>query len=297
MKSLACAENAVGGCFPKGQRPARGFTLIELLVVIAIIGILASLLLPALGRSKEQAHKVTCLNNLRQTGIAIKLYADDRQDKFPAKDVNEIDPVTGGRLPITKSAQWVLGGRDPLPKLLPCFPSAQVRPLYQYMKPSEVYRCPKDRGLASMLVTCWLDCPYPLRPSNWETIGCSYHYNAGDLCWPQGGSTRLEQADGGLGLALKPESWVPNPSLYILMHEPPARPYCCHNDIRWYQWHEARPRTEFADPRLAQSKYISPILFVDGHSATHDFTKSLCTDPLFPYEPTKDWIWYKPKTE
>jgi hypothetical protein len=253
----------------------------------------ASLLLPALGRSKGQAHKTTCLNNLRQMGIAIKLYADDRQGKFPTKEANEIDPVTLG----LKNAQWTLGGRDPLPAFRSAFASAQVRPLYQYMQPSEVYRCPKDRGLADMLVTCWLDCPYPLKPSNWETIGCSYHYNAGDLCWPQGGGTRLRQADGALGLALKPESWVPNPSLYILMHEPPARPYCCPSEISWYQWHEARGRSEFADPRLAQGKFISPILFVDGHSATHDFTKSLCTDPLFPYEPTKDWIWYKPVTE
>ena len=297
MTSQEPAANGIGDGPSVCNVPARAFTLIELLVVIAIIGILASMLLPSLGRGKEQAHRTTCLNNLRQMGIAIKLYADDRQDKFPTKDANEIDPATGQPTGVRKGAQWTLGGRDPLPKFLPCFPSAQARPLYQYMRPSEVYRCPKDRGLADMLCSCWVDCPYPLRPSSWESIGCSYHYNAGDLCWPKGGGTRLPQADGALGLALKPESWVPNPSLYILMHEPPARPYCCPDGITWYQWHEARPRTEFQDPRLAQSKYISPILFVDGHTATHDFTKSLCTDPLFPYEPTKDWIWYKPATE
>lgn len=80
----------------KAPRPATGgFTLIELLVVIAIIAILAGMLLPALSRAKAKAQRITCANNLRQVGLALRLWAENHEGKFPWK----VEQVLGGGKP------------------------------------------------------------------------------------------------------------------------------------------------------------------------------------------------------
>jgi|688.fasta_scaffold348109_2 prepilin-type N-terminal cleavage/methylation domain-containing protein/prepilin-type processing-associated H-X9-DG protein len=72
---------------PAGTRNQLGFTLIELLVVIAIIAILAGMLLPSLGRAKEAAKRISCVNQLRQLGISTTMYAGDNGGEFPDRSI------------------------------------------------------------------------------------------------------------------------------------------------------------------------------------------------------------------
>jgi prepilin-type N-terminal cleavage/methylation domain-containing protein len=94
------------------------FTLIELLVVIAIIAILAGLLLPALGQAKAKAKKIACTNNLKQTALGLRMWANDNGGKFPWA----VDQESGGSM---DTPEWidhfrVCANELATPKILVC---------------------------------------------------------------------------------------------------------------------------------------------------------------------------------
>ncbi len=120
------------------------FTLIELLVVIAIIAILAAMLLPVLGKAKDQARNTACLNNVKQLEISWHLYAVDNNDLLPPNNSVAVFSL-GQQLP-TDSARGVSWLPD-LDAKTEINPSNIVNGLlFQYNSSLGIYRCPSDRS-------------------------------------------------------------------------------------------------------------------------------------------------------
>jgi len=160
----------------------RAFTLIELLVVVAVIAALAAILFPVFARARERARQTHCANNLRQLGVAIRLYMDDWGNKYPAAIVEE---------GLILNRDWPM-----------------IREIiHPYVQNESTWICPSDWG-----ETYW-NAPFGFEQKTapfyaMEKVGFSsyaYYGYGRSLSWGE--------------LAGRPASWVKKPSIGVLMTE------------------------------------------------------------------------------
>jgi hypothetical protein len=158
--------------------------------------------------------------------------------------------------------------------------------LSPYVSARETWRCPADVGFRP-----------DLRPTTFDNLGSSYRFNwrlDGDYYQSSGVAD-----DPMYNLALKKESWPPEPSRFILMHEMGVYPWFSggRTEIEITHWHNASNHGKVFDATTLKSdsdKIASVVLFVDGHSQVCDFSPTIKGNPLRALELGKDWMWYKP---
>jgi prepilin-type N-terminal cleavage/methylation domain-containing protein len=216
------------------SKAAKGFTLIELLVVIAVIAILAALLLPVVSAAKKRAKRATCLNNLRQMSLGVRMYSDDSNDASPSPGGASTNPVTlySGYKALMKSYVGLNGASS---------------------RRDRLFACPADTFFPNDFIT---NAPSPKRYVQ-ESLHddpffdfSSYAFNGGDNATRtiMIGSNSIPITRPGLS-GVKMSS-VKHPSRTLLVTEGSAL---------WpWSWHEPSPLTQFNDAKNVVS-------FVDGH--------------------------------
>jgi prepilin-type N-terminal cleavage/methylation domain-containing protein len=231
------------------------FTLVELLVVIAIIGILVALLLPTLERSKLSAQRSVCMSNLKQIGVAVKLYVGDHDDTLP-----------GASKP--PSNYWKTNGID-IWNVYKSLVKNYVGLNGQSSPNDKVFACPADIFFNTARSNSYV--AHGLH----EDVRSDFSicdFNTGNL--KEFGSKRMFPGIAGLK-----KSSILEPTKTILVGEMPAWiPFSWHNPQSALQFKNAMAQLNFVDGHV---DYIP--IYLDT-SKTNTGTYSLVSDPPPGYE-------------
>ena len=208
----------------------RGFTVVELLVVVSIIAILGGLLLPVLRNAKSTAKRATCLNNLRQINMGLRIYADECGDVLSGIPWNRTNYSS-----LLKHQVGLTQGSSPQDKLFAC--------------PADTFYY-GGTNKSIMLIN---------RGLHEEAFSdfSSYGFNAGNL---KTNLARFGVDYTKLGVAGRKMSSIKNPSRTVLVHEGAA-------ESPW-SWHQ--PRLPLALKEGEQGEFensMNVLSFVDGHAS------------------------------
>ncbi len=213
---------------------SKAFTLVELLVVIAVIAILAALLLPVLSRAKAKAQRTTCMNNLRQINMGVRMYSDDSRDATPSPG-STASPTNYGNL------------YSDYKQLMKHYVGANG----ESSSKDKIFICPADRFYPNHVFTnepgATRNVPTSLHETPYVDFA-SYSFNGGDGRTEVIGAKHVTITRPGLGNVKL--SAVKHPSRTALVAEASA--------FAPWSWHDPTPEFWFNDAK-------NMVSFVDGH--------------------------------
>lgn len=259
--------------------PGRdGFSLVELLVVIAIIGVLSSILLPALAKAKARAQGVYSLNNTRQLTVATVLYSDDHHDNLPY-NLGLNDKVAAKGVSTSADSMALNWANNVLDWELSSDNTNSAALLASGLGPytggsAKIYRCPADYALSSIQ-----------QRAGWESRVRSYSMNA--MIGDAGSFTRSGYNENNPDyLQFFRYSSIPRPSdIFVFVEEHP-------DSIKDGYFLNRADAPKWIDLPASDHDGAGAFSFADGHSEMHHWRRS-STKPAARPDAANLPIWLK----